>query len=357
MGLFDKIKNLFSVPVESEQQETKQIDRRSIDPAQIDAMQKMPASDNYRNKIYKKYYSSYPIKPFISLDREKNTNWLEQTELFSMQSIIPIQMMTPFNDGLLPGHIYLLYWLGKGGGKRVPSYFEYKYGIEVEKEKQYLIDNGFLFNDKPTTKGEQAIKTHFEMIEAHSPEATSAKKAQEKFADTDAISIEQTVTKNGFTLSNTQSVDGRNLMIIADCDKQRIFEDIEQINVLLNSVKTQLKISKALIIPTSQIVFNTNFNQKLYTYFQYDPLTASGKQSKFPLELYITTKDHYEAMPEFECFGSIGYLKDNRIGRATLNFWYNGNGYHIGLGMINDNLSVKKIEKSSKGNKVTIYKK
>lgn len=343
--------------VSKQPQETQTIDRRTITPTQIDDMQKLPASDRYRDRIYKKYYSSYPIKPFVSMDRERNTNWLDQAENFPKQSIIPISMMTPFNDGLLPGHIYLLYWVGKNGQKKVPSYFEYKYGIEFEKEKQFLISNGYLADNKPTSKGAEAIVAHFDIIEAHSPEATSAKKAQKQFANSEAISVDQNTTANGFTVTQTQSVNGRNLMLVSDCDKAKVFEGIELVNELLSSMRKQLKIREALNIPTSEIVFNSNFSQKLYTYFEYAPLTASGKQSKYPFQLYITTREHYEAMPEFECFGSIGYLKDNRIGSATLNFWYKNKGYHIGLGMIDDKLSIKKVEQSLKGTKTTIYKK
>lgn len=167
MGLFDKLNSLLGVTVSKQSQETQTIDRRTITPTQIDDMQKMPASDRYRDRIYKKYYSSYPIKPFVSMDREKNTNWLEQAELFPKQAIIPVSMMTPFSDGLLPGHIYLLYWVGKNGQKRVPSYFEHKYGIEFEKEKQFLISNSYLADNKPTSKGADAIVAHFDIIEAH----------------------------------------------------------------------------------------------------------------------------------------------------------------------------------------------
>ena len=103
MGLFDKLNSLLGATVSKQPQETQTIDRRTITPAQIDDMQKLTASDRYRGRIYNKYYSSYPIKPFISLDRERNTNWLEQAENFPKQSIIPISMMTPFSDGLLPG--------------------------------------------------------------------------------------------------------------------------------------------------------------------------------------------------------------------------------------------------------------
>lgn len=178
MGLFDKLNKLLGTTVVKQSQSIQTVDRRSISPDQIEDMQKMPASDRYRDRIYKKYYSSYPIKPFISRDREKNTNWLNQAKDFPKQSIIPISMMTLFSDGLLPGHIYLLYWVDKHGKKRVPSYFEYKYGIEFEKEKQFLINNGYLVDNKLTSKGTEAIVTHFDIIEAHSPGATSAKKAQ-----------------------------------------------------------------------------------------------------------------------------------------------------------------------------------
>lgn len=356
VGIFDKLNSLLSATVSKQPQETQTIDRRTIVPAQIDDMQKMPASDRYRDKIHRKYYSSYPIKPFISLDRERNSNWLEQAELFPKQAIIPVGLMTPFNDGLLPGHIYLLYWVGKNGQKKVPSYFEYKYGIEFEKEKQFLISNGYLADNKPTSKGADAIVAHFDVIEAHSPEATSAKKAQKQFANSEAIAVDQGTASNGFTVTETHSVNGRNLMLVSDCDKSKVFEGIELVNDLLTSMRKQLKIREALNIPASEIVFNSNFSQKLYTYLEYTPLTASGKQSKYPFELYITTREHYEAMPEFECFGNIGYLKDNRIGSATLNFWYKSKGYHISLGMIDDKLSVKKVEQSLKGAKTTIYK-
>ena len=110
MGLFDKLNSLLGATVDKQPQNIQTVDRRNIAPDQIDDMQKIPASKGYRDKIYRKYYSSYPVKPFISLDRERNSNWLEQAEIFPKQAIIPVSMMTPFNDGLLPGHIYLLYW-------------------------------------------------------------------------------------------------------------------------------------------------------------------------------------------------------------------------------------------------------
>lgn len=140
--------------------------RKDIPGSVIDTEQRIQASVEYRNRIYKMYYSDYPIKPFISKDREKNTNWIDQTKLFPSQSIVPKSMMTRFSDGLLPGHIYMLYWIDKIHRKRIPVYFEYEFGIDFEKEKLFLQENGYLDNDNHVTeKGHQAISSHYDVIQ------------------------------------------------------------------------------------------------------------------------------------------------------------------------------------------------
>ena len=71
---------------------------------------------------------------------------------------------------LLPGHVYMLYWLKKYTNKSVPAYFEYKYGIDFEKEKAFLHKEGFLDSmNKPTAKGEKAIEDHSKVIANHTP--------------------------------------------------------------------------------------------------------------------------------------------------------------------------------------------
>lgn len=146
------------------------VDRRSLPASQIDEMQRIEASADYRKMIYKRYYSGYPEKPYISQDREFNTNWTDQADMFPGQSIIPKSMMRRFSDGLLPGHVYMLYWLGRYTNKRIPAYFEYKYGVDFIKEKEFLKGNGFLGDtDKPTPKGEKAIKNHAKVIQNHAP--------------------------------------------------------------------------------------------------------------------------------------------------------------------------------------------
>lgn len=119
-----------------------------------------------KNYIIKNFYADYPEIPYISDSR--NSDWVEKARLFPQQTIIPKSTMKRYTDGLLPGHIYMLYWLKKYTNKKVPVYFEYKYGIDFEKEKTFLKGNGFLNElNKPTEKGEQAIQKHYAVIENH----------------------------------------------------------------------------------------------------------------------------------------------------------------------------------------------
>ena len=122
--------------------------------------------DRDAKKIIKRFYSDYPEIPYISYDRDEN--WIEMAEMFPNRCIVTKDMMTRYDDDLLPGHVYMLYWLGEFTNKSVPEYFEYKYGIDFEEEKEILHEYDFLDdNGKPTEKGKKAIEIHHEVIEKH----------------------------------------------------------------------------------------------------------------------------------------------------------------------------------------------
>ena len=139
---------------------------KSISSDQIDAMQRIKASKHYCDKLYKMFYKGYPEMPFISQDRELNTNWIEQAQMFGVS---PTQeMMTRYSDGLLPGHVYMLYWIREIHRKRIPVYFEYQYGINFTDEQDFLCKQGYLTSEmKVTKKGESAIDLHYSVIEDH----------------------------------------------------------------------------------------------------------------------------------------------------------------------------------------------
>lgn len=112
------------------------IDRKSLSPAQIEFTQQVNASDDYCKKLYQMFYKDYPEMPFISKDRELNTNWIEQVKL---SGVTPKkEKMVRYPDNLLPGHVYMLYWLSKYNNKKIPAYFEYEYGICFKREKFFL---------------------------------------------------------------------------------------------------------------------------------------------------------------------------------------------------------------------------
>ncbi len=167
MGFFSR---LFTQPKQGDVT-SNPIDRRSIPAEEIDRAQSIEASEKFRKQIYKKYYSDYPEKPFISQARELYTNWSEQAEMFSGQ-IVEKRMMVRYTDGLLPGHVYILYWILKIHRKRVPSYFEYQYVICFSKEKYFLRKNGFIDeNDELTLDGHAALSRHKEVIGECHPKA------------------------------------------------------------------------------------------------------------------------------------------------------------------------------------------
>lgn len=168
MGLFNKLFGLSEKDEGIEPAKLSAQDRRSIPAEEIDQMQRVEASEKYRKKIYRRYYRGYPEMPYISQDRELNTNWIDQAEAFPASNIIPKAMMIRYSDGLLAGHVYMLHWLLNVHRKRIPAYFEYKYGIDFVKEKYFLLENGFIDkNDKLTPEGLDAIERHKEVIDEH----------------------------------------------------------------------------------------------------------------------------------------------------------------------------------------------
>ena len=125
-----------------------------------------------QKKIINLFYSNYPEIPYISQNRD--SKWINMAMMMPKQSLVKKEMMVRFSDDLLPGHVYMLYWLQRYTNKKVPEYFEYKYGINFSNEKEYLKENNYLnVYDKPTQKGEQAILVHSDVIIKHNPKQLS----------------------------------------------------------------------------------------------------------------------------------------------------------------------------------------
>lgn len=113
-----------------------------------------------------KSYEGYPEQPYISPGRDMK-EWTKKVSMFP-NMLVKREMMIRNEDGLLPGHIYMMYWINKYTNKKIPAYFEYKYGINFENEVLFLKKSDLLSeNSKPTDKGLELIDKYQEIIDHH----------------------------------------------------------------------------------------------------------------------------------------------------------------------------------------------
>ena len=316
----------------------KSIDRKSIPAEQIDAMQRIKASDTYCQRLYRTFYKGYPEMPFISQDRELNTNWIEQAHMFG---VTPTKdMMKRYSDGLLPGHVYMLYWLNKYNNKKVPAYFEYEYGINFEAEKDYLIKNGYLDNSlKPTFKVLEAINKHIAVIEKKHP--TPKYSGSPSIASPIMGSVGRSIPANL----------KQGIFNVPFSDRILIDKEFEQLNVFIAFALKLAHLKENLNIDTHNFSYSHN-----YTFYEAQPYTPTGRPSKYPLVLHYAYATHNDLNPSQDYFGKLYYTKSGDIGKARLIFWERKSGYMIHLALVDNQLVVKKVERNTPANWKTIYK-
>lgn len=343
MGLLDKLLNklvdtdgMNAVP----RDEYGNVNRRKIPAEKIERMQQLEASEGYRKQIYKMYYQDYLEKPFISQDRELNADWIELAQMFPEQCILQENMMRRYSDGLLPGHVYMLYWLNKYDNRRIPAYFEYDYGVHFVKEKEYLKENGYLSDDdKPTDLGKQAIQVHHEVIDKRHPKPLNTGKHPIGLTtpDNSGRSISDDITPG--------------IINIPDSDMIIIQKEFDIINSLISKAVKATRLTASLKIDFSLLRFGAD-----YTYYEYTPHTPTGRASKYPLVLHYSYDNHNQPVPQIDYFGELKYLKNGNIGAARLIFWDNSDGHMINIRTVKDTLVVKKVEKNNDSGWETIYK-
>ncbi|HEM4334877.1 TPA: hypothetical protein U1Y26_001552 [Streptococcus suis] len=177
-----------------------------------------PKSD--KERILKKYYSNYPEKPYISEGRDIKS-W-EQLIAFDPKKLVSKDKMQRNSDGLLPGHIYQIYWIDKyKPNKQIPVYFEYEFGIDFEAEKKFLEQSGYIFSDNATDKGKYVLEKYHDIIERKNnqnklpklnlqKELATFDKEQKKLAELGIESNDSRSEKIGFVIQNNAIVDYRN---------------------------------------------------------------------------------------------------------------------------------------------------
>ena len=274
------------------------------------------------DRIIDKYYSNYPRKPYISPNRDFK-RWEEMIATFP-DHIVKRSMMHTYSDGLLPGHVYMLYWIDQIHRSRIPEYFEYEYGIDFSAEKIFLRNNGYLENDTLTDKGRTAIQIHYEVIKEKHPEPI--------IKDPVMISAKPT---NARIIPENNRVYGTN---IPEEDKPQLKNEISYINRIVK------QICKQCGIPNRTIQFSRLEYGIASTHYEFTPFTKTGKPSMYPLSVRYTYKSKPADNPG--AFGEIFYLQSGEIGKTRQIYWSNGEGCFIYLGQTNNNLVVKRIERS-----------
>lgn len=186
----------------------------------FDFFKTQPSKESDRDRILKKYYSDYPEQPFISDDRDIK-NW-EQLIAFDRKKLVSKDKMKRNSDGLLPGHVYQIYWIDKySTDKKVPAYFEYEFGIDFEKEKMFLEQKGLLLNHKVTEKGKDILQKYRSIVDDKNnqnklsklnlkKELSNFDREQKKLAKLGIGSNDSRNEKIGFVIQNNAIVDYRN---------------------------------------------------------------------------------------------------------------------------------------------------
>ena len=287
-------------------------------------------------QIIDKYYKNYPRKPYISPDRDFD-DWEMRVSTFP-NMLVQREMMIPYDDGLLPGHVYMLYWIEKIHRQRIPEYFEYEYGIDFAAEKMFLRHEGYLVDDTVTEKGREAIQAHNEVILAKHPKPIEKEDVEINIKEPPARII--------------QSKEQDCSVSITENDYDQLKAELRYLNRIMKMVGEKYRLP-VLSIQFSRLAFGIgNYG----THYEYTPFTKTGRPAKYPLGIRYSYKERGVELPA--AFGNISYMQNGKIGATSQIYWIGDEGYFITLGRKKDCIIVKRIEHSipKRGIRELVYK-
>lgn len=326
------------------------------------------SSDAYAKKIQEQYYSDFSEIPFVSPARKKDINWTDMITIFP-NMLVEREMMKRNPDGLLPGEVYLLYWIDHFKEKKdYPVYFEYRYGIDPSVSKTLLIEKDLLFENHATEKGKAILSKYNYVLEAHSPGKTSSKKAKLASQNEPFIAIKTEIEHPLFSICDPFEENGVKASIISSDEQIWLKQDLHEINRLLAMFINRLPKKSVFEIRIEFILFRKHKkDSSSSTYLSSHPTTPSGRKSKYHQTIYFATrklpsKEIHEGnsiyfLSEYDAHGVVDYLEDGSIGKAWLNIWHYRQGYHIDIAKTTGGLTLKKVRSLFDGEDRTIYQK
>lgn len=121
---------------------------------------------------------------------------------------------------------------------------------------------------------------------------------------------------------------------LATEDQIEIINDyLKQAPMFCNSLPEGLE------IPINEIIYSSK--DYGYTRLFCTPCTKTGKRSKYPVELFVTTDQHNKIK---NVSANIYYLIDGKIGKARVVFWDNHICYIFTLKMVGSTLAITEIK-------------
>ncbi|MFI3206945.1 MAG: hypothetical protein R3Y33_06830 [Clostridia bacterium] len=176
---------------------------------------------------------------------------------------------------------------------------------------------------------------------------------KEEIIKTDSIILENTVSK--YRLDNIRFIDEKQndlkRYIIENENCSIVQNDIDYLLSMLKETLKENDIKLGFVI-NKEINFDiSNYDKGHidFAFLKYEPLTATGKLSKYPLELHIySPHDPFNISFDKMINANVFYLKDGTIGKARMWVW-NKHIIHVFHYAIKEKkLIVTKIEKTAK---------
>lgn len=191
------------------------------------------------------------------------------------------------------------------------------------------------------------IKKIFEIIYTNPAFSLSNLLFQEKVLD----SILSVNIK--YDVSNWKQQHG--FYLIPENIQEIFYSDLSSLNPIFEKAIDIEKKLKSILLYKDKLNFNVISNDRNdFCYIKYEPLTATGKKSKYPIILHFNIKN---GSFKNDQFGDVFLMENNKIGKARIINWINNSCYIISATRTDDQLQLASIEtKDKNGNLIILYK-
>lgn len=143
--------------------------------------------------------------------------------------------------------------------------------------------------------------------------------------------------------------------LIPDNMQKVFYSDLSSLNQILEkTINIEPKL-KSFLISEDKLNFNVISNDRNdFCYIKYEPLTETGKKSKYPIILHFNIKNESSTNDQF---GDVFLMENNEIGKAKIVIRINYIGYVISVTRNDNKLELSSLEtKDKNGNPLILYK-